>query len=82
MYYIIYLNFFNFDFYLILYLYIFKLILYILLYTANPLRVTFKKGVIKQDGQKYALPKNESRVSINKKFFHLKDYFSAEIMIY
>lgn len=55
--------------------------LYILFYTENPLRVTFKKGVIKQDGQKYALPKNESRVSINK-VFPLKDYFSVKVWIY
>ncbi|XP_035225424.1 uncharacterized protein LOC118197963 isoform X2 [Stegodyphus dumicola] len=26
----------------------------------NPFRVTFKKGVLKQDGERYALPKNDS----------------------
>ncbi|XP_054708076.1 uncharacterized protein LOC129217760 [Uloborus diversus] len=28
--------------------------------TVNPFRVTFKKGILKQDAQKYSLPKNES----------------------
>lgn len=41
-----------------------NLMYFFLLLTDNPLRLTFKKGVLKQDGQRYALPKNESRVSI------------------